>query len=194
MIVLARRSARSLFGENGLRLSFIVGFLDFCMSPPIPPRPLSTPAGAERGSLIWWLVSGYGITGARLRGFCSGARPWRGCSRGLGALWCRAGCGSRRNDERARAKVVSSLRAPARKQPRATKVSLTLEPQRRGRACLQKARNLPKVIPYSEREVKSRLPLSAPAGVERGRGVIGGGIHNFKNPTLKSSANKGEKL
>ncbi len=34
--------------------------------PPYPPNPLSTPAGVERGSLIWFLRADHGTTGVTL--------------------------------------------------------------------------------------------------------------------------------
>ena len=48
-------------------------FIAFCScaelvcSPPYPPNPLSTPAGAERESFIWWFDKNVGPTGAE---FC----------------------------------------------------------------------------------------------------------------------------
>ena len=134
---------------------------DFLYSPPIPPRPLSTPAGVERGSLVPILLldSGSRIT------------TWRSRPLLVAPNFNRVG----------RSKwlcVCSRARSRARRAAsRAAATTLRFTTTGRFEIWANKIKSRPfarNSVFEARGQIGIQPPLSAPAGVDRGRGGIGG--------------------
>ena len=125
----------------------------FFFFPPFTPPPLFTPAGVKRGAWICFLESSHGITSEKppLR---LEAQDFKRSGRRAEVTRCR---GTARGSASARTKLVST--------------TASLEISR-----FQKQSQPPACNSVFGERSKIRRPLSTPAGVERGRGEIGGEI------------------
>ena len=132
----------------------------FLYSPPIPPRPLSTPAGVERGSLVP-ICPRSPDTESRAKG-----RIMKLFANILNVPVVV-------NGRAVAAARLAALRARERQQT----PSHSLRPQRLKSSSTNTSRDLTSVIwlQDSNNQIGIQPPLSTPAGVERGRGGIGGG-------------------